>query len=352
MTHPHICESCNKGFKRSSDLNRHQAQAAWCRWLIEDRQRLPPAVVPNYEELSDGEEDPLWNIDGDVSSDPLPSPDADDFVSHESLSGDNRGAVDTNPSNLPPRTHTNLHTTEQRAQMEESLDADPVVITKFPDAGRVHRRDNQTHAAYQKRATSNSNNPYYLFASKVDWEMAKWATEDGPGQAAFMRLLAIPGLIDELPELAPWQRCMVRAEGLPHEYELFFRDPMDCIKALYSNPAFVKYMMYAPEEHFADAGKTNHIFMEVMTSKWAWRVQANLPVGSTLVPVILSSDKTVLTIFTGEKTAYPVYITISNISKDLRRKPSYRAQILLGYLPTTTLDGLDLTDEDARLARQ
>ncbi|TFK58758.1 hypothetical protein BDN72DRAFT_781632, partial [Pluteus cervinus] len=39
----------------------------------------------------------------------------------------------------------------------------------------------------------------------------------------------------------------------------------------------------------------------------------------------------------GGKSAYPVYITIGNIPKALRRKPSRQAQILLGYLPTTDL---------------
>ena len=40
----------------------------------------------------------------------------------------------------------------------------------------------------------------------------------------------------------------------------------------------------------------------------------------------------------GSKTAYPVYITIGNIPKYFRQKASYRAQILLAYLPTTKLN--------------
>jgi hypothetical protein len=36
--------------------------------------------------------------------------------------------------------------------------------------------------------------------------------------------------------------------------------------------------------------------------------------------------------------AYPVYMTIGNIPKEIRRKPSHQGQILLGYLPTTKLD--------------
>jgi hypothetical protein len=50
----------------------------------------------------------------------------------------------------------------------------------------------------------------------------------------------------------------------------------------------------------------------------------------------MSSDKTQLTLF-GNKTAYPVYLTIGNLPKEIRRKPSRRGQILLGYLPTSCL---------------
>jgi len=39
--------------------------------------------------------------------------------------------------------------------------------------------------------------------------------------------------------------------------------------------------------------------------------------------------------------AYPVYLTVGNIPKDIRRKPSRRGQILLAYLPTTKLEHID-----------
>jgi Plavaka transposase len=61
--------------------------------------------------------------------------------------------------------------------------------------------------------------------------------------------------------------------------------------------------------------------------------------GSTIIPVIVSSDKTQLTLFR-DKMAYPIYLTISNIPKDIRRKPSRHAQILIGYIPTTKLPGM------------
>src|ERR1700727_1184505 len=61
--------------------------------------------------------------------------------------------------------------------------------------------------------------------------------------------------------------------------------------------------------------------------------------GATIIPIILSSDKTQLTLFRG-KSAYPVYLGIGNIPKDIRRKPSCSAQMVVGYIPTTKLEGI------------
>jgi hypothetical protein len=54
-------------------------------------------------------------------------------------------------------------------------------------------------------------------------------------------------------------------------------------------------------------------------------------------------------VFSGDASAYPIYLTIGNISKSLRRKPSQHAQVLLGYLPNPDLSGLpDITARTVR----
>lgn len=79
--------------------------------------------------------------------------------------------------------------------------------------------------------------------------------------------------------------------------------------------------------------------------------QASLDAGSTVVPVIVSTDKTQLSVFSGQKEAYPAYLSIGNIPKSIRRKPSLHAQTLFAYLPTAQFNTADLTNTDIRMAK-
>lgn len=62
-------------------------------------------------------------------------------------------------------------------------------------------------------------------------------------------------------------------------------------------------------------------------------LQASLPEGAALIPVLLASDSTQLTQFAGNKHAWPLYMSIGNIHSSVRNKPSRNAWKIIAYIP-------------------
>lgn len=52
--------------------------------------------------------------------------------------------------------------------------------------------------------------------------------------------------------------------------------------------------------------------------KFLFQTQATVGKDATIAPVILATDKTQLTQFSGNKAAYPVYLTLGNLPKATR----------------------------------
>ncbi|KAI0739540.1 hypothetical protein C8Q80DRAFT_1221997 [Daedaleopsis nitida] len=88
------------------------------------------------------------------------------------------------------------------------------------------------------------------------------------------------------------------------------------------------------------------------TGVWWHAIQSLLPPGATLAPIIIATDKTQLTQFSGGKSAYPVYLTIGNLPKAVRRKPSLHPCVLLGYLSVDKISQESLTQRELRAHNQ
>ncbi|KAG6810656.1 hypothetical protein H0H92_010893 [Tricholoma furcatifolium] len=193
----------------------------------------------------------------------------------------------------------------------------------------------------------------------IEWEIAKWAKLCGPSSTAFTELMNIDGVLDklglsfsnskelnkiidkQLPGRPQFQRQELLIGG--EVCEMFYRDVLECIRALLGDPDFAAVLVFLPEKHYTDEEQRVRMYHDMHTGKWWWSTQEAVEKdkpGATLVPIIISTDKTQLTLFRN-KSAYPIYITIGNIPKEIRCKPTNRAYVLLGYLPTTRLENVE-----------
>ena len=79
-------------------------------------------------------------------------------------------------------------------------------------------------------------------------------------------------IIDEqLPGRPRFKREEIVVAG--ESFDIYYRDVLECIRSLYSNPEFAPYLVFAPERHYTDADCTHRIYHEMHTGKWWWNTQ-------------------------------------------------------------------------------
>ncbi|KAI0074312.1 hypothetical protein K474DRAFT_1716561 [Panus rudis PR-1116 ss-1] len=237
---------------------------------------------------------------------------------------------------IPQHVIDNAHSNRTRVEqaLRGQLFSIPYPSTKAGSPIPEQELRTAGYAHYASRS-GGVENPYAPFKSKLDWEVARWAKLHGPSSTAVSELLSIPevctkldlsfknsrelnALVDKIPNLRP--RFKVKEIELGDEiYEVYFRDALECVRALFGEPEFAPHVITKPGRFYADANRTQRVHWDMFTGKWWWAMQKELDSvkeGGTVVPIIVSTDRTQVTLFRN-KAAYPVYLTIGNLPKEI-----------------------------------
>ncbi|KAG1897031.1 uncharacterized protein F5891DRAFT_1130082 [Suillus fuscotomentosus] len=257
--------------------------------------------------------------------------------------------ADTNNNPAAPK--------HRRVTIEEVEDEDHAqYFEQCVGAGQTLREGKTGFERFQEYKECMGEDKWAPFDGGEEWGLAEWLVKN-LGQTRTDEFLKLPIVssslvsflqkVDELPHATAWSCKKVKVQGnktdekgqtLHEEVEVWMRDPVECVKDLIGNPLFCDHMVYTPARAYRDPAGLHQVIDDMWTADWWCDKQKLLPKGATIAPIILASDKTCLSQFRGDKSAWPVYLTIGNIAKEKRWQTSARAMVLIGYLPAGKLD--------------
>ncbi|KAI6096588.1 hypothetical protein F5141DRAFT_1220658 [Pisolithus sp. B1] len=139
-------------------------------------------------------------------------------------------------------------------------------------------------------------------------------------------------------------------------YDIWFRSPKEVIRNMLSRPDFSDAIDYRPFREYESATDSRQ-WEDFMSGDWAWKqadtISRDLAThGSTFVPIILGSDKTTVSVATGQNDYYPLYLSIGNIRNKVRRAHR-NGVILIAFLAIPHMDKEHAsTDAFRRFRRQ
>ena len=206
-------------------------------------------------------------------------------------------------------------------------------------------------------------------AGRIDSLMDILAAFDASGTPPFSNHKDLYGCIDAISPERTWQCISIThadantfVDGDPSvpawkkaTYDMWIRDPKSLIQKQLSNPEIKDFIDYAPCQGFGN----NHqqVWSDFMTGNWAWeqcvsficyhcdiRLSWNVfdfqnklsedeeNHGAMFVPIILGSDKTTVSVATGNNEYWSIYISTGNVHNCACHGHG-QAVSLLGFLP-------------------
>ncbi|KAG2058792.1 hypothetical protein BDR06DRAFT_980193 [Suillus hirtellus] len=142
----------------------------------------------------------------------------------------------------------------------------------------------------------------------------------------------------------PWQGFLVQYLGehpedapswMDDEYDVWYRDPCLMAHNMLANPTYTNEIDYTPFHEY-DAANNTRRWKDFMSGDWAWQQADEIlkdpnTHGSAFIPIILGSDKTTVSVGTGNNEYYPLYASIGNVHNNVQCA-HHDALIVIGSL--------------------
>ena len=113
------------------------------------------------------------------------------------------------------------------------------------------------------------------------------------------------------------------------------------------HPGFWENQTYQPSCIYNQ--NNDRVYNEIYTGNRWWEKQKKLSVKATIIPILLASDKTVMSLSHGDQVLWPVYVTIGNLDAKTRRSQNRPGTLLLGSIPIVHERAEDSNNKDRDL---
>ncbi|KAN0078155.1 hypothetical protein V8E55_010212 [Tylopilus felleus] len=287
------CPNCSVEFRSTDAVVSHLSVEGSCGcWLAHYLPNLHDTENVHYNEDPDAVHD-IGHDRGQDLSDVINNP-----------LGDNEDSKD---ENLTAQRAFNNDLTQS------DLDTTPPCIREYHPNTGTSRPGGINHLGLMDQDCCsnirNTENLYYPFASSSEWELANWLTSGRLSQKDIDWYLHLPHNLQCPPSFCMASDLRRRIESLPEAPQV--------VKHLFSNLVFASSMDYTP---YHDADR-------------AWEIQDKLPAGHSFIGVIGASDKTPLTMGSGNKEMHPLLLSLANIRANVHMKATSHTFALAAYLP-------------------
>ncbi|KAG2085676.1 hypothetical protein BD769DRAFT_1325874, partial [Suillus cothurnatus] len=179
-----------------------------------------------------------------------------------------------------------------------------------PESGSIYGFDHPNTFQRMKNHEYKAHwehNVYYPFTDRDEWDLAKFLSDNlNQGQIThFLKLSWVRStettsiqmaqqLFTFMDTLPKWHCMTIQTEGYitTHPVHLIWHDALEVTQHIFGNPAFTNNMEFNPYEIYNNGEQE---YSELMSSLHAHDIQDQLSWGATIVPIVLASDKTLVT---------------------------------------------------------